>query len=153
MKNERFFISSSVIETRRFAEKLANHVNAGDVLALEGDLGAGKTTFAQGLAKGLGITEQIDSPTFTILKTYDGRIPLYHMDVYRVDSTDDFFDLEEYLYGEGVCLVEWASKVSEILPEETIFLEIKVLEDGRRKIAILLTNDRSVQLSEELQLQ
>jgi tRNA threonylcarbamoyladenosine biosynthesis protein TsaE len=107
-------------ETRRFAERFAAHLQPGDFLALEGALGAGKTTFTQGLARGLGIKKVVNSPTFTLIKEYMGRLPLYHMDVYRVE--DDVFSLglDEYFFGEGVCVVEWASLIEPYLPEERL---------------------------------
>lgn len=146
------YLSKSPEETRTFAYQLGKLLLPGDVLALEGDLGAGKTTFSQGLARGLGIEEQIDSPTFTICKEYVGRIPFYHMDVYRLSGPEDSLDLDEYLDGDGVCLVEWASIIEEILPNETIWISIGILENGVRVVSIAPRNARSKELSKELQL-
>lgn len=122
--------------------KIGQQVNPGDVICLTGDLGVGKTVFTQGLAEGLGIDEPICSPTFTIILEYlNGRIPLYHFDVYRISGPWDMDDLgyEEYFYGDGVCLVEWGNLIEEMLPENTIFVTIeKDLEKGfdYRKITV-----------------
>lgn len=133
------------------ALKLVTRLRAGDVLALEGDLGAGKTVFAKGIAEGLGIEEDVDSPTFTIIKEYAGRLPLYHMDVYRLDGFEEL-GLEEYFYGDGICLVEWASKVEPWLPEETLWLTFSVREDGAREIAFYTRHARWELICKELEL-
>ncbi|MCH5585394.1 tRNA (adenosine(37)-N6)-threonylcarbamoyltransferase complex ATPase subunit type 1 TsaE [Shimazuella sp. AN120528] len=116
---------------------MGTKLSKGAVIALSGELGAGKTTFSQGLAKGLGVEEYVDSPTFSILKVYEGRLPLYHMDVYRLeeDSVEEL-GLDEYLYGDGVSLVEWPSRIVSLLPKETIFIEIEALPTGDRAIKI-----------------
>ncbi|WP_044641145.1 tRNA (adenosine(37)-N6)-threonylcarbamoyltransferase complex ATPase subunit type 1 TsaE [Risungbinella massiliensis] len=152
MEQSYYYLSRSPEETKAFANRLGKLLLPGDVLALEGDLGAGKTTFSQGLARGLGVDEQIDSPTFTICKEYVGRIPFYHMDVYRLSGPEDSLDLDEYLDGDGVCLVEWASRIEEILPEETVWISIGILEDGTRELVIAQRNGRSKELSKELQM-
>ena len=128
--------------TAELGRKIGQQVNPGDVICLTGDLGVGKTVFTQGLSEGLGIDEPICSPTFTIILEYlNGRIPLYHFDVYRISGPWDMDDLgyEEYFYGDGVCLVEWGNLIEEILPENTIFVTIeKDLEKGfdYRKITV-----------------
>lgn len=121
-------------ETKQLAQNLAQVLEPGDVLALEGDLGAGKTIFAKGIAKGLGIQEPIDSPTFTIVKEYQGKIPFYHLDVYRLESSIEPLGFEEYLYGDGICLIEWASRISDWLPDDSIDIQLSVLADHSRKI-------------------
>ncbi|MDR4994368.1 tRNA (adenosine(37)-N6)-threonylcarbamoyltransferase complex ATPase subunit type 1 TsaE [Bacillus altitudinis] len=119
-------------ETKRIAAALAKLVMPGDVLTLEGDLGAGKTTFSKGFAEGLGITRIVNSPTFTIIKEYtDGRLPLYHMDVYRMEDAEEDIGLEEYFEGEGVCLVEWAHLIGPQLPSS--YLKIKMLRTEREE--------------------
>ena len=115
-------------ETATLAFEFAKNVKAGDVISLIGDLGVGKTVFTQGFAKGLEIEDYICSPTFTIMQVYDeGRLPLYHFDVYRISDLAEMDDLgyEEYFYGEGVCLVEWANLIEELMPEHTITITIE----------------------------
>lgn len=114
-------------ETKAFGEKLASRLKKGDILALVGDLGTGKTALTKYIAKGLGIKSEITSPTFTIVREYnEGRLPLYHFDVYRTGSVEEMYDLgyEEYFYGDGVCVIEWADMISEIIPEEALIIAI-----------------------------
>ncbi len=121
---------------------MAQNAQAGRVYALIGDLGVGKTVFTKGFAEGLGIEEPVSSPTFTILQIYEeGRLPLYHFDVYRIEEPEEMEEVgfDDYVYGDGVCLIEWAGKIEEILPEETIWVLIeKDLEKGLdyRKITV-----------------
>lgn len=128
--------------TFEFAKKIGENLKSGDVLCLDGDLGVGKTVFTKGVAAGLGIKDDVSSPTFTLIQEYyGGRLPLYHFDVYRIDGPWDMDDLgyEEYFYGEGVCLVEWGSMIKELFPENTIYVRIeKDLEKGfdYRKITV-----------------
>ncbi len=143
-------MTRSAEETKELARRLAGLLEPGDCLALEGDLGAGKTTFAQGLAEALGVEEAVDSPTFTIVKEYDGNLPFYHMDVYRIESPDEQLGLEEYFYGDGVCLVEWASRVEPLLPPETVWMRLSVLGDGGREIRIESSHGRALRLCGEL---
>ncbi len=110
----------SAEETFALGEKLGRAAQPGDVYTLVGDLGAGKTVFTQGFARGLGITEPVNSPTFTILQVYDtGRLPLYHFDVYRIEDPDEMEEIgwEDCVYGDGVSIVEWADRIRDILPE------------------------------------
>jgi tRNA threonylcarbamoyladenosine biosynthesis protein TsaE len=126
--------SFSPEETGKIGEELAKTVVPGQVFCLYGDLGVGKTVFTQGFAKGLGITEAVNSPTFTIIQTYEeGRLPFYHFDVYRIGDLEemDEIGLDDYLYGEGVCLIEWANLIRELLPEKVTAIRIeKNLEKG-----------------------
>lgn len=117
-------------ETKEIAKSLADFLEEGSVLLLEGNLGAGKTTFTKGIAEGLGIKEVIKSPTYTLIREYQsGRLPLYHMDVYRLEEVGgDELGLEEYFQGEGVSIVEWATFIPEDLPKE--FLKIKLVPMG-----------------------
>ncbi len=123
-------------ETEKFGIELANMLNEGDVVALIGDLGTGKTALTRYIAKGLGITERISSPTFTVVKEYhDGRLPMYHFDVYRVSDEDELFNIgiDEYFFGRGVCVVEWADLILNILPENTKFIYLQYGEkEGER---------------------
>lgn len=120
------FMSGSPEDTARLAQQLASWLAPGSVVALEGDLGAGKTTFSQYFARALGVTDVVSSPTFTIIKEYEGtRCPFYHMDVYRLSIEEaDELGLDDYFYGDGVTLVEWASRIEELLPEERLEVEI-----------------------------
>ena len=120
-------------ETRSFGKKLAAELAPGIVIALTGDLGTGKTALTKSIAEGLGITEVITSPTFNIVKEYySGRIPMYHFDVYRIGDIDEMYELgyEEYFYGNGVCIVEWADLIEDIIPEDAIRIDI---EDGENE--------------------
>lgn len=131
--------TKSAEETKALAQRLAAELSEGDVLNLTGELGAGKTAFSQGLAAGLGVEDRVTSPTFSIIKEYSGRLPLYHMDVYRLSSPAELVDLgyEEYFFGDGVTVVEWGDKVSELFPPD--FLEIVFELDGidGRKITFI----------------
>ena len=122
------FISHSAEETRKFGKRLAEQALPGQIYALNGNLGAGKTVFAQGFAQGLGVKDPVNSPTFTILQVYeDGRLPFYHFDVYRIEDPDEMEEIgfDDYLNGDGVCLIEWADEVRELLPKETIRITIQ----------------------------
>lgn len=115
-------------ETYKYAVEMGEKASQGDVLALVGDLGAGKTVFAKGFAAGLGITEAVNSPTYTIVQQYDsGRLPLYHFDVYRIGDVEEMEEIgyEDCFFGDGVCFVEWANLVEEIMPKETVWIEIR----------------------------
>ena len=120
--------TNSAEETFRAGKQLGEKAYPGMVLCLDGDLGVGKTVFTQGFAKGLGIREPVNSPTFTIIQEYEvGRLPLYHFDVYRIEDVEEMEEIgyEDYFYGEGVCLIEWAKLIEEIIPEHHIQVEIK----------------------------
>ena len=129
-------------ETFALGEKLGREAKPGQIYTLNGDLGTGKTVFTQGFASGLGITEPVNSPTFTILQLYEeGRMPFYHFDVYRIGDVEEMDEIgyEDCFYGEGVCLIEWAELIEEILPEKVIAVTIeKDLEQGfdYRKITL-----------------
>lgn len=137
-------------ETAAFAERIAGCLEPGDVIALEGDLGAGKTTFTKGLAKGLGVTRTVNSPTFTIIKEYKGRLPLYHMDVYRVSSEEEDLGFDEYFEGGGVTIVEWAHLIQEQLPNELLTISIYRTGDTARRFAVKASGARYVQLCKEI---
>lgn len=135
------YISNSVDETKKIAAELAKKLSAGDVLCMYGDLGAGKTAFVQGLAAGLGITEPITSPTFTIVNEYYGSLPLYHFDVYRISDSDEMYEVgyEEYIYGDGVSVIEWAELIEDILPKKryNVTISKNLAEDADyRKIEV-----------------
>ena len=120
-------ITHNEAETKALGAKIAQSAKAGNIYALIGDLGCGKTVFTKGFASGLGITDYVDSPTFTIVKEYDeGRLPLYHFDVYRVLDVEEMDDIgyDEYFFSDGVGLIEWANQITELLPPETIYIHI-----------------------------
>ena len=133
-------LSYSPDETRDIAARLAAKLAPGDVVALRGELGAGKTCFVQGLALGLGVSRKrlVNSPSFTIVKEYEGRLPLYHFDVYRLSGPAelDGIGYEEYFYGEGVTAIEWADKIEEVLPVDTIAVSLTIKGEGEREIII-----------------
>lgn len=123
-------------ETKKFGKQLCEKLTAGSIVALTGDLGTGKTTLTKAIAAGLGVTDVITSPTFNIVKQYDsGRLPLYHFDVYRIGDVDEMYEIgyEEYFFGEGVCVIEWADLVDEIIPDDAMRIEIEYGEkEGER---------------------
>ena len=140
--------TSCMEDTAKYAYEMAVNAEPGQVYALIGDLGVGKTVFTKGFAEGLGIEEPVSSPTFTILQIYEeGRLPLYHFDVYRIEEPEEMEEVgfDDYIYGEGVCLIEWANRIEDILPEETIYVVIeKDLEKGmdyRKITAVCPEND------------
>jgi len=114
-------------ETVEFGKKLGMVLKSGDIISLSGDLGTGKTAFTNGIAKSLGIASYITSPTFTIVNEYEGRLPLYHFDVYRISDPDEMFDIgfEEYINSEGITIIEWGEQINDILPKEIIQVNIK----------------------------
>lgn len=140
---------TGVEDTQRFAERLAVLLQPADLLALEGDLGAGKTTFTQGLARGLGVRSVVNSPTFTIIKEYQGSLPLYHMDVYRVGDDVDSLGLDDYFFGEGICVVEWASLIEDVLPPERLTIFLRRIGDEQRLVELVPQGERYVRLCEE----
>lgn len=127
-KKEIIIYSKSVRDTNKLAELIANVVQAGEVICLTGDLGAGKTTFSQAFAKKLGISRPVSSPTFTIIKEYqEGRLPLYHFDLYRLGDAalDEDLGFEDYIAGDGVAVIEWAGFIEDILPDDKLEIEFK----------------------------
>ncbi|MCK9268206.1 MAG: tRNA (adenosine(37)-N6)-threonylcarbamoyltransferase complex ATPase subunit type 1 TsaE [Alkaliphilus sp.] len=130
-------------ELENIAEKLGELVDSGDIICMVGDLGAGKTTFIQALAVGLGVEDCVTSPTFVLINEYDGRIPLYHFDVYRINHIGEMEDLgyEEYFYGDGVCAIEWADLIEDILPHNHLRVEIRITGIKTRRICFAGTDD------------
>ena len=125
-------------ETVALGKKIGQLLKKGDIIAMQGTLAAGKTTITKGIADALEIKDTITSPTFCLISEYEGKMPLYHMDVYRLEGTDDFENLgtEEMLYGEGVSIIEWSEKIMDALPKKTIILKLEPQEDGSRLITI-----------------
>ncbi|MDN4494997.1 tRNA (adenosine(37)-N6)-threonylcarbamoyltransferase complex ATPase subunit type 1 TsaE [Ureibacillus aquaedulcis] len=140
----------SLEETQSLAHRLAQVLEAQDTITLEGDLGAGKTTFTQALAKGLGITRTVNSPTFTIMKQYEGRLPFNHLDVYRLADSDEDLGWEEIFYGDAVTVVEWAHLIEEDLPDERLAIEIYRSGNDKRKFVFKPIGKRYEELCEEL---
>ena len=134
---EETMILHSEQEATEYGVRLGQRVSAGQVIALTGDLGAGKTTLTKAIARGLGVTEMITSPTFTIVKEYrSGRLPLFHFDVYRIGDIDEMYELgyEEYFYGDGVCVIEWADLIDELIPQDALRISIAYGSGGEERI-------------------
>lgn len=138
------FVSHSTQETEQFGEEVAKSLRGGDVLAFTGSLGMGKTAFTRGLARGLGCRGRVTSPTFTIVNEYEGRTPLFHFDMYRLGSSDELFDIgwDDYLARDGVCAVEWSERVSDALPDDTIYVDIARGEEDENTRTITVTGGR-----------
>lgn len=133
-----YFRSAGERDTVRLAQALADLLLPGAVLALDGDLGAGKTTFSQALAYALGVKDVVNSPTFTIIKEYEGRLPFYHMDVYRISEAEaDELGLDDYFYGSGVTVVEWASRIPGLLPAEYLSIYIETQDIYERTLSLV----------------
>lgn len=139
--------------TDEFGQKLGKLLKAGDFICMTGDLGAGKTTLSKSIAIGLDVTDDVTSPTFNIISEYKGRVELYHFDVYRILDEEAMYDLgyEEYFYGNGVCIVEWASQIEDLIPEDHIWLDLRLGQDmEKREVFISAKGDRSKSIVEEL---
>ena len=134
----RVYETGSLEETLALGRKLAERFSPGDVVALSGALGAGKTSLVKGIALGLGVAEPVTSPTFTLIQEYDGRIPLYHIDLYRITDPDQLDDLgiEEYLEGDGVTVIEWPEKAGGLFSPRTLAVGVIVLDGGRRRFTV-----------------
>lgn len=125
-------------ETYKLGIQLGERLKPGIIISLNGDLGAGKTQFTKGIAKGLGVDDYITSPTFTIVNEYEGRLPFYHFDIYRIDDIEELYEIgfEEYIYGKGVSVIEWGDMIGDILPDDIIYIYIKKIDDNTREIEI-----------------
>ena len=145
----------SLRKTEQFGEKLGKVLKKGDILCLNGDLGAGKTTLTKSIGLGLGVEEYITSPTFSLINEYRGDLPVYHFDVYRLENVDELDDLgfDEYFFGEGVCIIEWAEKIENMLPKEIIVLSIeKGQAIDKRIVSITGKGKRYKEVLEEMKL-
>lgn len=131
-------LSNSFEETLDWGFKIGKMLKPGDIVALNGNLGAGKTSISKGIALGLGIEDEITSPSYTIVSEYEGTIPLYHMDMYRIDGVEEFelLGVDELLFGQGVSLIEWSERIIEYLPDDCKSLNIDILDNGQRKITL-----------------
>ena len=148
--------SASVEKTQALGARLGQVVRAGDVIALQGDLGAGKTNFVQGLAHGMDITEEVNSPTFILANEYhSGRLPLYHIDAYRVaDAAEaEGFGLDDYLNGDGVTVIEWAERVRDALPRDVLWIELEYVSENERSLRITANETRAASLLAQWQAQ
>ena len=141
------FICKNKSDTQELGKLIAKHSFKGEVITLKGQLGAGKTTFSQGFASGLNIKGVINSPTFNIVKCYfDSLLPLYHIDAYRLEDLHQDLGLEEYIEGDGVCLIEWAEFIKEVIPDELLKIEIEILENEERVISITPIGNKYIEL-------
>ena len=146
-------ISEQEEMTCKIGYRIGKLLVAGDVVCMTGDLGAGKTTMTKAIAKALGVEEDVTSPTFTIIHEYSGRLPVYHFDVYRIRRLEEMEDLgyEEYFYGDGVCIIEWAGEIEDLIPKERLWIHIKRDSMGKcRIIEIQGTTPHFQQVLEEL---
>ncbi len=125
-------------ETKGFGRTLAKELKAGSVVALTGPLGSGKTVLIQGICSGLGVTESVTSPSFVIINEYPGRVKVYHFDLYRLENIEEFIKLgyEEYFYGNGITLIEWAEKIKNFLPQERMEINLEILSEKERRISV-----------------
>lgn len=146
------FRSASPVETQELARCLGELAPPGTLLVLDGPLGAGKTSFAQGLAKGLGIEGVVNSPTFTLVKEYCGRLPLFHFDLYRLEEAEELWELgfEEYLRAGGVCALEWGERAIKLLPAEYMHIHLDYDGENQRIIHILPVGEKHSLLAKEL---
>lgn len=131
-------ISRSPEETEALGLKLGHVLEAGTILCLSGDLGTGKTTLTKSIAKSLGVSEYVTSPSYTIVNEYEGKLPLYHFDVYRINEIEELYEIgyEEYFFGCGVTIIEWASMIMDLIPDDAVKIEIERLDDQERKFVI-----------------
>ncbi|MDR1399468.1 MAG: tRNA (adenosine(37)-N6)-threonylcarbamoyltransferase complex ATPase subunit type 1 TsaE [Treponema sp.] len=131
-------VSSSPEETIALGEHIATLLHKGSVVALRGGLGTGKTWLAKGIARGLGVTEEVTSPTYTIISEYDGHLPFYHIDAYRLHGDNDFAAIgaDDTLYGNGVTVIEWSERVAQSIPDTALTIEIAILENAHRLITV-----------------
>ena len=130
--------TNSPLETEELGKRIGNALKKGNVVSLRGSLGAGKTVIAKCIARSLGIEEAIVSPTFTLVQEYDGREKLYHLDIYRLSGDDEFESMggEEFLYPDGITLIEWSEKIDDMLPDDTIYITVTINDDLTRTIDI-----------------
>lgn len=143
------FYSQNENQLLAFGQKLGQKLKAQDVLVLTGDLGAGKTTLTKGIAKGLGIKQMVKSPTYTIVREYEGQLPLYHLDVYRIGDDPDSIDLDDFLFGDGVTVIEWGELLDADLFDDYLIIQIDKLDEGRQ-LTFIPHGSRSQELAEEI---
>lgn len=146
-------VSHSPEQTQDLGRRLGKLAQGGDVFLLTGNLGSGKTCLTQGIAWGLGVKEYAFSPTFVLVREYHGRLPLYHIDLYRLDRIEEIVDLmlEEYLYGEGLCVIEWAEKGIDVMPEEHLLVKLDYISATERSLSLEPRGGRYEQLLRSLE--
>ncbi len=147
------FISHSEAQTRRLGTRLGELLEGGEVIALQGELGTGKTRWVQGVGQALKVDQHVTSPSFLLVNEYPGRLILYHIDLYRINRVAEAlaFGLEDYLYGDGVCLIEWAERVADVLPPARLWITLHHLDDTKRRITMRADGDRYQLLLKEFQ--
>jgi tRNA threonylcarbamoyladenosine biosynthesis protein TsaE len=145
-------VSNSPEQTRKIGTMLGELAAPGDVILLVGSLGAGKTCLTQGIARGLGIPEYTASPSFVLVREYQGKLPLYHVDLYRLDRIEEVaqLGLDDYLYGKGVCVVEWADKGLSVLPQEHLLVEMQIVSPLKRKLSFMPEGTRYLKMLSKL---
>ncbi|MDO4378580.1 MAG: tRNA (adenosine(37)-N6)-threonylcarbamoyltransferase complex ATPase subunit type 1 TsaE [Erysipelotrichia bacterium] len=146
-------ISCNAEETKRLATCLAPLLEKGSLITLSGQLGAGKTTFTQGLAVGLHIKKHVTSPTFTLLKIYQGDLPLYHIDAYRLEGLNQDLGFEEYIDGDGICVIEWSNFIAELLPQQYLNIEINILDNDCRQLIFKAKGKKYERILDQLCIQ
>ena len=137
-------------QTRALGKKLGSLIDGSFLITLSGELGAGKTTFTQGLAKGLDIVRNVTSPTFTLMKSYKGRLPLYHIDAYRLEDIDQDLGFEEYIDGDGVCVIEWADFIENVLPQDKLSINLTINDDDSRMLVFTADGERYEEVLDRL---
>jgi len=139
-------------ETKKLGEEVSKLARPGDLLAFYGELGAGKTCFIQGISQQLKVKDYVTSPSFTIINEYQGKIPIYHFDLFRLNTAEEIFELgyEEYFYGEGLTVIEWAEKIEQLLPKEHLKIDIKFKDHYKRTISFIPQGDRFKKILKEL---
>jgi tRNA threonylcarbamoyladenosine biosynthesis protein TsaE len=149
------FISRSPEQTKKLGRQLGELARPGDAVLLIGSLGAGKTCLTQGIARGLGVADYTASPSFVLMREYEGRLPLYHIDLYRLERVEEVADLglDDYLYGEGICVVEWADRALNLMPPEHMFIELTYLSPRRRSLYLDPRGQRYCDLLKELKME
>lgn len=152
MKNSKIIVCNNTKETEKFGLALGSKLKGSDVICLNGDLGAGKTTLTKSIGKGMGIDDYITSPTFNIINEYYSDLNLYHFDTYRLENVDDveYLGFDEYFYSDGVCIIEWADRIKEFLPDQYLELNIKKIDDDKREIELVAFGDRPAEILEEI---
>ena len=145
-------IAKSPEETKKIGKEIGKLVRPGDLLAFYGELGAGKTCFIQGISQQLEVKDYVTSPSFTIINEYQGKIPIYHFDLFRLNSAEEILELgyEEYFYGEGLTVIEWAEKIEQLLPREHLKIDIKFKDRYERIITFISQEDRFKKFLKEL---